>query len=94
MLRPKKLEIWKKENYERANKNQNRELIQYAGACPTYDQFLIHDSLLTNKLMSQGFQQSHLQAAFYKFYSRYNDLIYPCNLLSGHTLSDMFHTSR
>jgi hypothetical protein len=33
------------------------QLIRYARACSTYDQFLI-PSLLTKKLMSQGFQQS------------------------------------
>jgi hypothetical protein len=43
---------------------------------------------------SQGFQMSRLQAAFRKFYGRYNDLIYPYNLSLGHMLSDMFHTNR
>jgi hypothetical protein len=47
--------------------------------------------LLTHKLMSQGFQQFRLQAAFRKFHGRYNDLICPYNLLLGHMLSDMFH---
>jgi hypothetical protein len=51
-------------------------------------------SLLTKKLMSQGFQMSGLQAAFRKFYGRYNDLIYPYNLSLGHMLSDMFHNNR
>jgi hypothetical protein len=44
--------------------------------------------------MSQGFQLSRLQAAFRKFYGRYNDLICPYNLSLGHMLSDMFHTNR
>jgi hypothetical protein len=52
------------------------QLIRYARACLAYDQFLLRGSLLTNKLMSQGFQMSCLQAAFRKFYGRYNDLIY------------------
>jgi hypothetical protein len=51
------------------------QIIRYARACSTYDQFLARGSLLTNKLMSQGFQLSRLQAAFRKFYGRYNDLI-------------------
>jgi hypothetical protein len=34
---------------------------------------LVRGSLLTNKLMSQGFQMPRLQAAFRKFYGRYND---------------------
>jgi hypothetical protein len=70
------------------------QLIRYARACLAYDQFLVRGCLLTNKLMSQGFQLSHLQAAFLKCYGRYNDLIYPYNLSLGHMLSDMFHTNR
>jgi hypothetical protein len=34
------------------------QLIRYARACSAYDQFLLRGSLLTNKLMSQGFQMS------------------------------------
>jgi hypothetical protein len=49
------------------------QLIRYARACSTYDQFSVRDSLLTNKLMSQGFQLSRLQTGFSKFYGRYND---------------------
>ena len=49
---------------------------------------------MTNKLMSQGFQQSRLQAAFRKFYSRYNDLVCAYNLSLGNMLSDMFDTNR
>jgi hypothetical protein len=44
------------------------QLMRYARACSTYDQCLIRGSLLTNKLMSQEFLQSHVQAAFRKFY--------------------------
>jgi hypothetical protein len=50
------------------------QLIRCARACSTYDQFLIRGSLLTNKLILQGFLQSRLQAAFRKFYGSYNDL--------------------
>jgi hypothetical protein len=70
------------------------QLIRYARACSTYDQFLDRGSLLTKKLMLQGFQMSRLQAAFRKFYGRYNDLIYPYNLSLGHMLSDMFRNNR
>jgi hypothetical protein len=51
---------------------------------------LVWGSLLTNKLMAQGFQLSRLQAAFRKFYGRYNDLICPYNLSLGHMLCDVF----
>jgi hypothetical protein len=49
---------------------------------------------MTNKLMSEGFQLSRLQAAFRKFYGRYNDRIFSYNLSLGHMLSDMSHTNR
>jgi hypothetical protein len=44
------------------------QLNRYARACSTYYHFLVGDSLLINKLMSQGFQLSRLQAVFRKFY--------------------------
>jgi hypothetical protein len=70
------------------------QLIRCARPCSKYDQFLARGSLHTNKLMSKGFQQSHLHAAFRKFYGRYNDVICPYNLSLAHMLSDMFHTNR
>jgi hypothetical protein len=70
------------------------QVIRYVRACSTYDQLLVRGSLFTNKLMSQGLQLSRLQAAFRKFYGRYNDLISPYNLSLGNMLSDMFHTNR
>jgi hypothetical protein len=51
------------------------QLIQYTRACSTNDQVLIRGNLLlTNNLMSRGFQLSRLQTAFRKFCGRYNDL--------------------
>jgi hypothetical protein len=70
------------------------QLNRYARACSIYDQFLVQGSLLTNKLMAQGFQLSHLQTAFRKFYGCYNYRICSYNLFLGHMLSDMFHTNR
>ena len=52
------------------------QLIRYARACSTYDQFLSRSRLLTDKLMLQGFLQSRLISAFRKFYGRYNDIIF------------------
>jgi hypothetical protein len=63
------------------------QLIRYARACSTYNHFLVQGSLLINKLTSQGFQLSRLQAAFRKFHGRYNDLIYRYNL----SLDLIFH---
>jgi hypothetical protein len=66
------------------------QLIWYAKACSTYDQFLIRGSLLTNKLMSQGFLQTRLPAAFRKFHDcHYNVCQYSLPL--GQMLSDVFH---
>jgi hypothetical protein len=45
------------------------QLIRYARACSTYDQFLIRGNLLTNKLRSQGFQQNRLQTSSANFVS-------------------------
>jgi hypothetical protein len=56
------------------------QLIRYAWACSKYDQFLVRGSLLTNKLMPQGFHLSRLQHILW----RYNDLICPYNLSLGH----------
>ena len=70
------------------------QLIRYAWACSTYDQFFVRGSLLTIKLMSQGFQLSHLQAALGKLCGHYNDVICPYNLSLDRMLSDMFHTNR
>jgi hypothetical protein len=70
------------------------QLIRYARACSTYDQFLNWGSALTNKLMSQGFLQPRLQAPFRKYYGRYNDLVCQYNLPVGQKLSDVFHANR
>jgi hypothetical protein len=50
---------------------------------------IIRGSLLTKTFMSQGFQLSRLQAAFRKFYGRYNDLICSYSLSLGHVLSNV-----
>jgi hypothetical protein len=63
----------------KASDNSFPGLLHYLGttvmrACSAYDQFLLRGNLLTEKLMSQEFQMSRLQAAFRKFYGRYNIL--------------------
>jgi hypothetical protein len=54
------------------------QLIRYARACFTYEDFSKRGRLLTNKLMLQGYNESRLKSSFRKFYGRYNDLV--CNL--------------
>jgi hypothetical protein len=69
------------------------QLNRYSRACSTYDQFLIRCNQLTRKLMSQGFLQSRLRAAFRKFYTHYNDLVCHYNIPLRQMLSDVFHHS-
>jgi hypothetical protein len=69
------------------------QLIRYAKACSTHDQFLNRSRLLTDKLMLQGFIESRLMSAFRKFNGRYDDLIYNYKLSLSHMLFDIFHTN-
>jgi hypothetical protein len=69
------------------------QLIQYAIACSTYDQFLVRGSLLTNKLMSQGFQQSRLQTAVPNFMV-VTMILFPHTIFRWATCCLMFHTNR
>jgi hypothetical protein len=69
------------------------QLIQYARAYSTYDQFLIRGSQLANKLMKQRLLHCPLQAAFLKFYGCFNGLVCRYNLPLGQMLPDVFHTS-
>ena len=68
------------------------QLIRYARACSTYDEFLKRGMLLTNKLIKQDYQQSRLKSSFRKFYGRYNDLVSKYNLPLSQMLNDVFHT--
>ena len=61
------------------------QLIRYARACSTYEHFKYRGKILTDKLLSQGYQESRLISTFRKFYGRYNDLI--CDF--GVCLSEM-----
>jgi hypothetical protein len=69
------------------------QLIRYARACSTYDQFSSQGRLLTDKLIIQGFLQSCLMSAFCNFYGRYNDLIHIYELSLSHMLSGIFHSN-
>jgi hypothetical protein len=69
-------------------------MIRYAKACSIYGQFLIRGNLFTNKFRSKEFLQSHLQAAFSKFYGRKNDQACPYNLHLSHMLFFILNLSR
>jgi hypothetical protein len=49
---------------------------------------------MRKKLISHGFLQSHLHAAFRKFYSSYNDQVSPYIVPLGQMLSDVLHNNR
>ena len=68
------------------------QLIRYARACSAYDQFLNRGRILTNKLLSQGFQQSRLKAEFRKLYGRYNNFACQYDLPLSQMLSGVFHS--
>jgi hypothetical protein len=68
------------------------QLIQYARACFAYEDFSKRSRLLTNKLMLQGYRESHLESSFRKFYGRYYDLVCNCRLSLAHVLNNLFHT--
>jgi hypothetical protein len=68
------------------------QLIRCARACFAYEGFSKRGSLLTNKLMLQGYNASCLKSTFRKFYGRYNDLVCDYKLPLAHMLDDLFHT--
>ena len=68
------------------------QLIRYARACVAYENFSSRAQLLTNKLMSQGYNESRLKSSFRKFYGRYNDLVCDYGLSLTYMLNDLFHT--
>ena len=47
------------------------QLIRYAWACSTYEQFIMRGKLLTNKLLKQEYQELRLKSSLRKFYGRY-----------------------
>ena len=68
------------------------QLIRYARACSTYEQFIMRGKLLTNKLLKQEYQELRLKSSLRKFYGRYNDLISIYNISLSQMLTDVFHT--
>jgi hypothetical protein len=68
------------------------QLIRCAKACFPYEDFSKRGTLLTKKLMLQGYNESSLKSSFRKFYSRYNDLVSDYKLPLAHMLDDFFHT--
>ena len=64
------------------------QLIRYARACSTYVDFLSRASLLTSKLMNQGYSQARLTATCKKFYGRHHCLKY--GVAVSQLITDLF----
>ena len=50
------------------------QLIRYARASSEYGSFIYRGKLLSDKLLSQGYEKQRLISTFRKFYGRYKDL--------------------
>ena len=66
------------------------QLICYARACSSYQDFMECGKVLTTKLLSQGYQKSKLEATLKKFYERHHDLVNPYIVAVSRIVSDVF----
>ena len=51
------------------------QLIRYARACSSYENFILRAARLSSKLLRQGYVMERLKSSLRKFYGRYGDLI-------------------
>ena len=65
-------------------------LIRYARTCSNYQDFMERGKVLTQKLLSQGYQNTKLVATLKKFYGRHHDLVNPYNVAVSRIVSDVF----
>ena len=65
------------------------QLIRYVRVCSRYD-FLYRGSILTSKLLKQGYSVEKLKTAFRKFYGRHSDLVGKYNISVSHMLQGLF----
>ena len=66
------------------------QLIRYARTCLNYQDFMERGKVLTQKLLSQGYQKTKLVATLKKFYGRHHDLVNPYNVAVSRIVSDVF----
>ena len=69
------------------------QLIRYARVCSRYNDFLYRGSILTSKLLRQGYSVEKLKTAFRKFYGRHSmhsDLVGKYNISVSHMLQGLF----
>ena len=55
-----------------------------------YQDFMERGKVLTQKLLSQGYQKTKLVAKLKKFYGRHHDLVNPYNVAVSRIVSDVF----
>ena len=66
------------------------QLIRYARACSVYADFLGRASLLTSKLLKQGYLQLCLIATCKKFYGRHHSLVIKYGVSVSQLIADLF----
>ena len=69
------------------------QLIRYSRACISYQDFLERGSLLTTKLLNQGFLMVKLKSSLRKFYGRHHDLVGRYGISVSQMITDMFPLS-
>ena len=68
------------------------QLIRYIRACTTYKDFLDRATLLTTKLLKQGYLTSRLKNTFKKFYGRHVDHIGSYDMSMSTIIRDIFQS--
>ena len=63
---------------------------QFNVECSNYQDFMERGKVLTQKLLSQGYQKTKLVATLKKFYGRHHDLVNPYNVAVSRIVSDVF----
>ena len=66
------------------------QLIRYARACTSYEDFIARTNILTHKLRNQGFVKQRLITVLKKFYGRFPDLVKPYNISISKLTDNIF----
>ena len=66
------------------------QLIRYARACTSYDDFIARANILTIKLKNQGFVKHRLITVLKKFYGRFPELVRPYTISISRLVDNIF----
>ena len=66
------------------------QLIRYARASSNYEDFIMRGVLLTQKLLTQGYEKEKLKSYIRKFYGRHHELINRYDVSVSRLTSDVF----